>query len=70
MQGGQGEEEDIANAWHLKRSLFVEQAVHSQEIDALPKICPEKIDEVAPVEGQPEGASAAVLSRGQAPLLT
>jgi pantothenate synthetase len=34
---------------HLKRSLFVEQAIYSQEFNALPKICPEKINKVAPV---------------------
>ena len=43
-------------ARHLKRSLFIEQAVHSQEFDALPQISPEKIHEVTPVQRQPEGA--------------
>ena len=45
------EEQNVDKAGHLERSLIVEQAVHSQEFNALPEIRPEKIHEVAPVQG-------------------
>ena len=44
------EEQNVDKTGHLERSLIVEQAVYSQEFNALPEIRPEKIHKVTPVQ--------------------